>query len=57
MQTKISSTRLPQVLSTILALGTPECKDAAYHELPELRLLEFWLLEPVFGFASSWALT
>lgn len=45
MQTKISSTRLLQVLKTILALGTPECKDASYHELPELRLLEFRLLE------------
>lgn len=53
MQTKISSTRLLQVLKTILALGTPECKDATYHELPELRLLEFERLEPSSGFASS----
>lgn len=53
MQTKISSTRLPQVLKTILALGTPECKEASYQELPELRLLEFRLLEPVSGFISS----
>lgn len=53
MQTKISSTRLLQVLKTILALGTPECKEASYQELPELRLLEFRLLEP----SSSPALT
>lgn len=57
MQTKISSTRLLQVLKTILALGTPECKDAAYHELPELRLLEFRPLESSSGFSLSPPLT